>query len=236
MSTENNSRMTVIIQSEINKILAEFPDIHGTVIVAIGNQVLWHQGFSLSKAPVTADKNSQYLVASLTKTFTAIAILKTFLEHFKDLNSSLIRPVSDFLSSSHVVWKGRRPDFADVINIHHLLNHTSGIINMDESLLHDPGTMYSYSNFGYVLLGHVIETLINESIDVYYRRVLFEPAKMDDTFFITKGTPHSIKEDQKFQKLIPGFEKQSDGLETINDKPDFSDLFTAGAIVSQAFS
>ena len=124
------------------------------------------------------------------------------------------------------------PDFARVITIHHLLSHTSGLEVIDKPLLYTPGTRYHYSNLGYVLIGHIIQSLTHEPIDVYYQKVLFDPAGMYDTFLVVSGTPASLKDDPAFAGLRPGFEKDALKITKVIDKPNFGTLFAAGGIIS----
>lgn len=64
----------------IHQLISEFPNMHGTVLIAQGKEVLYHEGFSYRDAPFPTDKNAQHLIASVTKQFTAAALLKAFLD------------------------------------------------------------------------------------------------------------------------------------------------------------
>ena len=124
-----NGNITAIsdVHSITEKLLLKFPDIHGSVIVAKQDQVLYFESFA-SHGNIKADKNAQYLIASLTKNFTSAAVLKLLFEHFGDeISDALNKPLSDFLFEDHPIWLGEMPDFAKVITIHYLLSHTSGL-------------------------------------------------------------------------------------------------------------
>ncbi|MBL3284516.1 putative penicillin-binding protein [Rickettsiales endosymbiont of Paramecium tredecaurelia] len=229
-----NGNITAIsnVRPVAEDLLLKFPDIHGNVIVAKQDQVLYHKSFT-SHGNIKADKNAQYLIASLTKNFTSVAVLKLLFEHFgDDISDALNKPLSDFLFEDHTIWQDRMPDFAKVISIHHLLSHTSGLDAIHKPLLYSPGERYHYSNLGYILIGHIIQALTSEPIDSYYKRALFDPAGMQNTFLVLDGTPASLQNDPAFVTLVPGFEKNGDQIQKIADKPDFSKLFTAGGIIS----
>lgn len=229
-----NGNITVIsdVHSVAEDLLRKFPDIHGSVIVAHQDQVLYHKSFA-SPGNIKEDKNAQYLIASVTKNFTSAAVLNLLFAHFgDDISYALNKPLSDFLSEDHPIWLGEMPDFAKVITIHHLLSHTSGLEAIHKQLLYSPGERYHYSNFGYILIGHIIQALTTEPIDSYYKRALFDPAGMQDTFLVLDGTPASLKNDPAFAALVPGFEKNGGQIQKISDKSDFSKLFTAGSIIS----
>ena len=100
------------------------------------------------------------------------------------------------------------------------------------SLIYSPGERYNYSNIGYILIGRIIEVLIDEPIDSYYKKILFVPAGMRYTFLVMDGTPESLENNRAFTTLVSGFEKNGDQIQKISNKPDFSKLFTAGGIIS----
>lgn len=64
----------------IHQLISEFPNMHGTVLIAQDKEVLYHEGFSYRDAPFPTDKNAQHLIASVTKQFTAAALLKALLD------------------------------------------------------------------------------------------------------------------------------------------------------------
>lgn len=122
------------------------------------------------------------------------------------------------------------------ITLHHLLTHTSGIKNLDNSLEFKPSEKYAYSNIGYTLLGAAIQALTSESLDVYFKKVLFSPASMHNTGLPVLGKPVDLKEDPKFQKLSLGFERTfiagNATYSPMGEKINFDKPSTAGGIIS----
>ncbi|OJU72815.1 MAG: hypothetical protein BGO07_01195 [Alphaproteobacteria bacterium 40-19] len=227
-----NIAATSGVQTIVDNLLPELPGIHGSVIVAKQAHILYHENFT-SHGNMKTDKNAQHLIASVTKNFTSVAILKLLSVNFgEDIDYALNKPLSGFLGKDHPIWQGIMPDFARGITIHHLLSHTSGLEAIDKPLLHTPGTRYHYSNLGYVLIGHIIQSLTPEPIDVYYKRVLFDPAGMHDTFLVVSGIPVSLKDKPDFAALRPGFKKDGLKITKVIDKPNFGTLFTAGGMIS----
>jgi CubicO group peptidase (beta-lactamase class C family) len=103
-----NGNITAIsdVHSVAEDLLPKFPGIHGSVIVAQQEQALYHKSFA-SHGNIKADKNAQYLIASLTKNFTSVAVLKLLFEHFgDDISDALKKPLSDFLRKDHPIWLG----------------------------------------------------------------------------------------------------------------------------------
>jgi CubicO group peptidase (beta-lactamase class C family) len=145
---------------------------------------------------------SAFELASLSKPFTAIAILQ-----LRDKGKlQLDKPVSTYL-----------PDFKyGNITIRHLLSHTSGLADFqmleapykadtrkvfangdivaainqsDRSILFPPGERWSYSNSGYVLLALIVEKRSGLSFPSYLDKYIFKPAGMRHTYLNTELLP-----------------------------------------------
>ncbi|MCX8064636.1 MAG: DUF1343 domain-containing protein [Candidatus Hydrogenedentes bacterium] len=129
-----------------------------------------------------------YDLASLTKVVaTTTAIMLLYQEGRLRLDDSIIEyiPIGRFKN----------------ISIRHLLSHSSGLpahaewykeINSIEDflikiyktdLLFPPGSNHLYSDFGFILLGHIVELITGRSFESYCRLNIFEPLKMTSTFF-----------------------------------------------------
>nr|WP_240982345.1 beta-lactamase family protein [Streptomyces sp. S3(2020)] len=170
--------------------LPEGPGI--TVATARGDRLTHCAGRGLSdraaKAPATCD--TVYDVMSITKQFTAAAILK--LEMAGKLQVS--DPIGRHL--------GRVPDDKRTITLHQLLTHTAGLPQslgddydpltraqmlaqaMKAPLQSGPGKEFHYSNLGYSLLAAVIEKVSGESYEHFLARHLFRPAGMTRTGYV----------------------------------------------------
>ena len=164
------------------------------VLIARGGKIKLEKGYGLarveSRLPVTSE--TRFRIGSITKQFTAAAILK--LEEEGEL--SVNDPVSKYIPD----WpKGGE------VTIRHLLTHSSGIHNFTakpafqtnvtvatslEALISSfkndpydfaPGEKFLYSNSGYVLLGFIIEKVSGEAYASYLRRTFFEPLGMKNT-------------------------------------------------------
>src|SRR5580692_7854261 len=122
----------------VKRILPRFSDMHGEIAVSCGDQILYHENFSYIDAPWVVNKNAQYLIGSVTKQFTAAAILQALYDRQITLDADndaktlktliekdLQKPVSHFLPERHEVWGDNMPNWANTVTIHHLLTHTS---------------------------------------------------------------------------------------------------------------
>jgi D-alanyl-D-alanine carboxypeptidase len=148
--------------------------------------------FAGAYGAVTPD--TRFPIASITKMFTAVAIMQLVEQHRVELNA----PVSTYLPSA---------PHADAITVRQLLQHTSGLWNYLDSalasgldkkpvtpqgilayaashrLIQFPGVRYAYSNTGYVVLGLIVEHVTGMSLAAYEQRAIFTPAGLTATTF-----------------------------------------------------
>lgn len=108
--------------------------VNGTIAAAIGDTLIYGKGFGTAddKTNVPCDLQTQYNIASVTKQFTAAALLKTLYDgnpSLEALGNALHRPLSAYLTSEDALWEGSMPEWADTVTLHHLLTHRSGIVN-----------------------------------------------------------------------------------------------------------
>ncbi len=161
-------------------------------VVKDGNLLLT-RGYGLADVElnVPATPETVYQIQSITKSFTASAIMMLAKEGKVRLDDE----IGKYLAGVPESWKG--------ITIRRLLNHTSGIkdyINepyvslrietTDEEVLREtarqplnfqPGEKYAYCNTGYFLLGMVIRKTSGDSYGEFLRKRIFEPLGMSNT-------------------------------------------------------
>ena len=176
----------------------------GSVEVAREGKSVVSQGFGYAdrEKKIVNTSETQYLIGSITKVFTAAAILK-LVEQGK-IQESL--PIITYLKSDDPMWSGRVPAWAHEVTIHHLLTHSSGLVDyvtlpgFEEfyqqshttkeliqffayyPLKFQPGTQFEYSGSGYNLLGAIIERIADQSYGEYLKVEFFEPLGMVSTF------------------------------------------------------
>jgi CubicO group peptidase (beta-lactamase class C family) len=167
----------------------------GVVLVARGEAVLMRKAYGLAdrswNVPLTPTAKVQ--IASVTKQFTAAAILKLQDEGKLTVSDSVCR------------WVEPCPPNWAPMTLHHLMTHTSGMPDLlnqaDYKTVHrlpstpaeqtaasvarnlsfTPGTRYRYSNSGYNLLGYVIEKASGRPYAEYLKTTFFEPLGMPNT-------------------------------------------------------
>ncbi len=188
-------------------------DFQGVVLVACGDAIFYRRAFSpKTMGGVPATGHERFAIGSVTKTFTAAAILKLAQEDRLHLND----PLSKFL-----------PGFphGGEITIEQLLGHSAGV--RDYHVLEDfaahrkepvslprlvevigrapldfaPGTKSSYSSSGYTLLAGVVEKVSGQPFHDYLKAAFFEPLGLSDTGWLGgAATGHRIMAGQD-----PGF-------------------------------
>jgi CubicO group peptidase (beta-lactamase class C family) len=182
------------------------PYFTGVIALKQADRVLLKKEYGLKRNGnrTKSSAEASFCIGSLTKMFTACAIL--LLEEDKQLHTSdCIEP---FFSEC--------PE-ASKITLHHLLSHTSGLINYTEDeeiwplrvketspieliktfikkpLKFFPGSRYSYSNSGYVLLGFIIEKVSGLSYGTFLKQHIFDPLHMFSTQYNLSTKETKIK-------------------------------------------
>ena len=142
-----------------------------------GSVILLERGkplFELQKGEGIS-KDSRFVMASLSKQITATLILQAVdagkldltqtLNHYlfgdaKGDNKALKAVVAGTNSSANALNPGR---YDERITLHQLLTHTSGVDKLGKANRFEPGSQFEYSNFGYSLLGQVLEKVNHQS-------------------------------------------------------------------------
>src|SRR5215208_3254093 len=159
----------------------------GVVLMAKGGSVIFEKAYSpATSKPLTVA--SAFNIGSMTKGFTAAAILRLRSQH----RLSFSDPISRFFPHAP---QGKRD-----ITIFHLLTHTSGLEGnsagtgimrrdgavtaiLSQRLGYPPGTHYEYRDDHYELLAAVIEVASGDTWEEYIARELLTPARMRSTRF-----------------------------------------------------
>lgn len=172
----------------------------GSVLVSENNTIIYQKSFGYAdmESKKKNTKNSIFGIASLTKSLTAVGIMKLV----EDGKLTLETPIS-------IYFPDFMPNNSKDITIQHLLNNSSGmeanIGRTDESgnglmpevtpitldkllekfkaskLKFESGTGYEYNNFGYLLLAHIIEKVSGQSYADYMKQAVFKTADMKST-------------------------------------------------------
>ncbi|TMU57355.1 serine hydrolase domain-containing protein [Flagellimonas algicola] len=208
------------------------------VLVAKNGNIIYKK--ATGKANLELDINMEtdfvFRIGSISKQFTAFAILKLAEEGRLSLQDEISKYISDYPVHGHT------------ITLEHLLTHTSGITNYtnlpkfdgnarrkdlspkelidffkDEPMDFVPGEKHQYSNSGYILLGYVIEQVSGMGYAEYLREKFFEPLNMQNTSYDL--TPKLVN------NRIPGYQYRRGGYEN-SDYLSMTLPYAAGSLLS----
>jgi CubicO group peptidase (beta-lactamase class C family) len=170
----------------------------GAVLIMREGKIVHAKGYGAATDHRANSVDTRFHAGSITKEFTAAAILQLVERGVLKLDS----PINRYLPRKYRSAKW------DAVTVHHLLSHTSGIADyavvrdyylvvkgfcsghtvdgmvkeaMGKDLEFVPGSKYSYANLGYTLLGIIIETQTNTSYDEYLKANILDPMGMESS-------------------------------------------------------
>lgn len=207
---ENGLTPSIILESEKEKVYSieermKFYNVPGvSVAVFKDGKILWSKtyGFADTQNKVEVSNNTMFQAASISKSVTAFAVLKLAEKSKLDID----RDINSYLKS----WKIPNNEFTkdEKVTMRRLLNHTAGITvsgfqgyektdNIpDTSGVLDgkgnspkivvdavPGTKFSYSGGGYVILQKLVEDVSKKTFAKFMKEEILMPLKMVDSTF-----------------------------------------------------
>lgn len=207
---ETQAKAFTDLKAELRREVAD-GRFSGAVLIARDGQPVFEAayGYANRAQKIKNTLDTRFHFGSMGKMFTAVAVLQLV----EDGKIALDDPVSKFL-----------PDYPNkgvaAVTVYQLLTHTGGTgdafgpefdanrsrletladyINLygHRGLVFQPGTKWDYSNYGFILLGRIIEVASGETYYEYVRRHIFEPAGM----LSTGNEP----EDRKVPDLAMGY-------------------------------
>jgi CubicO group peptidase (beta-lactamase class C family) len=163
----------------------------GTVLIKRDGKVIFSKGYQ------GADADTLFEIASLSKQFTAMAVLLAEHEGLLSVDDSIVDHLPGVPAAFHEQWKP--------VSIDHLLQHTGGVqpggianaadlreavqLILNRKPQFPPGSKGQYSNAGYALLAGIVETTTGKPFQEYCRTRIFEPAGMKSTGFCGEDFP-----------------------------------------------
>jgi CubicO group peptidase (beta-lactamase class C family) len=173
--------------------LADNDHFSGGVLVAKDGRLLLRRAYGLAdrEQRIPNTLRTRFRIGSMNKMFTAVAVLQLV----ETGRVKLSAPLGTYLPN----YPNR--DLAAKVTIHHLLTHTGGTGDIfgpdydahrtelrtladyvelygERGLEFEPGSRWSYSNYGFILLGRVIENVTGQSYYDYVRSHIFARAGM----------------------------------------------------------
>lgn len=165
----------------------------GAVLIARGTTPLFQAAYGLAdrERHVANTLDTRFRLGSMNKMFTATAVLQLVQAGKVDLTAPLVRYLPDYPNK----------ELASKVTIHQLLTHTGGTGDIfgpeyeahrpelrtladyvalygNRPLAFEPGSRWEYSNYGFILLGRVIERVSGMSYYDYVAKYVYAPAGM----------------------------------------------------------
>jgi len=229
------------------------------VMVIHHGQVILNRNYGLADLEhhIAVTDSTNFRLASVTKAFTAMAILQLMDQHKLDFSTHLVDLFPAF------------PAYGDSITYGQLLHHMSGLIDYEElipdtataplmdqdvldllmnqdSTYFPPGSDYRYSNGGYAVLALTVERLSGLSYAEYLKQHIFEPLGMRGSLAYVKGEPtfHNRALGYNVDGQIVAFSDQSmtsailgDGgvYASLNDMYKWDQSLYGTQLISQAY-
>ncbi len=247
--------------------LQEDEEFSGTILVAKDGKAILNKaiGDANKSYDIPNKTNTKFNIASVGKVFTGMAIVQ-LAEKGK---LSFEDPIGKYVTAD---WLN--PRISEKIQIKHLLTHTSGLgdyfrdaymqcdipffrdledyksLIANDTLNFEPGTSFSYSNTGFILLGVIIESISKDSYFNYLKKNIFEPAGMENTDGFDKDYPVKNRatgytkvyengivnwNNHQFTRIMRG--SPSGGIySTVEDMLKFNDAIRTNKLLSPEYS
>ena len=199
------------IDAAIDQSMGEREIPGAVVLVAKDGKIVKHDAYGYAARylddeftemdqPVPMQKDTIFDVASMSKLFTATAVMQLWDQGKFDLDDPVVNYIPEFAVNAK-----------DDVTIRQLLTHTSGFspspqeslykidgnrddrLNyvLEQPLENQPGTAYVYSDVNYLTLGVLIERLSGQREDIFVNENIIKPLEMTDTMY---NPPNTIKD------------------------------------------
>ena len=188
------------MESQFDKMLGGmFPasEPGAAALVAINGKIVYQKAFGMAnlELDVKMEPDMVFEIGSITKQFTAVAVLMLMEQGKLSLDDDITKYIADYPTHGHH------------ISIHHLLTHTSGIKSYtsmenwppvwrldykplelidffkNEPMDFEPGEAWLYNNSAYFILGYVIEKASGQPYGQFIEKNIFEPLGMKSSVY-----------------------------------------------------
>jgi CubicO group peptidase (beta-lactamase class C family) len=176
----------------------------GAMLVARNGKPIFTGAYGLAdrEKKIENKLDTKFRIGSMNKMFTAVAVLQLVQAGKLKLDDPVGKYLTDYPNK----------DVATKVTIHHLLTHSGGTGDIfgpefsahrlelrtlqdyvklygNRGVKYEPGSLWEYSNYGFILLGVVIEKVTGQSYYDYVREHVFKPAGMNSTDSLPENEP-----------------------------------------------
>lgn len=213
------------------------PENPGAVFLAVKKgKVVYRKAFGMADLEMNIKMKPEFVfeIGSMTKQFTAVCILMLAEQGKLKLEDEITKFIPDY------------PTNGNVITLHHLLTHTSGIKDFtsmksikdiarrdlppkelvdffkNEPIDFKPGEQYKYCNSGYVLLGYIIEMVSGQAYEEFITQNIFKKTGMDNSYYASH--------DKIIKNRVSGYRDKNGYVNT--NYISFSIPYASGSLIS----
>lgn len=210
----------------------------GVALVVKDGKTIYRKSFGMANLELGVKMKPDHIfrIGSITKQFTASAILKLVEEGKIKLDADITEYIKGYPTHGHK------------ITVDHLLNHTSGIKSYtgmkkwdtevrkkdftpaelvdyfkNEPMDFKPGEQFKYNNSGYILLGHIIELVSGKTYEEYIQENIFTPLNMHSSSY---GSSSKIIKNRAY-----GYDKDKENYKNA-DFLSMTQPYSAGSLLS----
>ncbi|PEL80668.1 serine hydrolase [Bacillus wiedmannii] len=199
------------------------------LVVVKDNQILFQKGFGFSdkeKSTPIDPKKTVFRLASISKVFTASAVMQLVEQGKIDINKDIVNYMGGLKYQNKM---------GEPVTMEHLLTHTTGFDYVDPrpedihyqendytmlkdyvednmpTVVRKPGDTYTYDNFASMLQGYIVQSLTNTPFYKYMAKNIFNPLEMHNSSFVMTNF---IKE-----KLATGYDAKGNVIPFYQTRP-----------------
>lgn len=224
-SAQNQAQLESLLKDEIAQ--ESIPGL--SIAVVLGKDLVWSAGFGYADLEhrVPCSASTLHRIASVSKPLTATAAMQLYERGKLDLDAPVQKYVPGFplkrwpITSRQLLQhlagiRHYRPD--EDVSRHHYENVIASLAPFrDDDLIHEPGTAFRYTSYGFVLLGAVIEGASGMSYKDFVRANIFEPCGMaatrpDEALPIIQGRSRGYRREKSGEVVNCAWVDQSNKL------------------------
>ncbi|MGM2832843.1 serine hydrolase [Bacillus cereus group sp. Bce025] len=199
------------------------------LVVVKDNQILFQKGFGFSdkeKNTPIDPKKTVFRLASISKVFTASAVMQLVEQGKIDLNKDIVNYMGGLKYQNNM---------GEPVTMEHLLTHTTGFDYVDPrpedihyqendytmlkdyvednmpTVVRKPGDTYTYDNFASMLQGYIVQNLTNKPFYKYMAKNIFYPLEMHNSSFVMTNFIN--------EKLATGYDAKGNAIPFYQTRP-----------------
>lgn len=192
---------------------------NGSILLAKNNEVIFQNSYNETNLndSLKVTPQSKFIIASVSKVFVKIAILKLVDQNKLKLTDNISKYIPTFPNGDKITIEqllfhksGLPRELSNYENYEHLSLNQIIILSQKETLLFEPNTQTAYSNVGYFLLHYIIQETSGRKYLDFIQENVFKKLKLKNTFEYNNATNK--------KHFVYGFTNENDSIETTEIK------------------